>query len=146
VLTAERFQAVVQLITVFAQFVADYASRFAVAATPEEPAAVVNAKQFAQSHFNEPFTLDDVAQHVGVSRFYFCKLFKKATGVTFTDYIAQLRMEKAKTLLVDPSLRVTEVAFAAGFGSIPRFNSVFKQHVGMAPTEYRNSVRSQLPA
>ncbi|MBU6402667.1 MAG: helix-turn-helix transcriptional regulator, partial [Verrucomicrobia bacterium] len=82
---------------------------------------------------------------VSVSRFYFCKLFKKATGMTLTEYVARVRIEKAKTLLVDPSLRISEVVFAAGFGSIPRFNSVFKRYVGMPPTEYRAALRSQLP-
>jgi transcriptional regulator GlxA family with amidase domain len=64
--------------------------------------------------------------------------------MTLTDYVARVRVEKAKNLLVDPSLRISEVVFAAGFGSIPRFNSLFKQHVGMAPTEYRASLRLNL--
>jgi len=53
-----------------------------------------------------------------------------------------VRVEKAKALLVDPSLRISEVVFAAGFGSIPRFNSVFKRYVGMPPTEYRATLRA----
>jgi AraC-like DNA-binding protein len=85
-----------------------------------------------------------VAQHVHVSPFHFCKLFKKATGMTLTEYVARVRVEKAKALLVDPSLRISEVVFAAGFGSIPRFNSVFKRYVGMPPTEYRATLRTPL--
>jgi two-component system response regulator YesN len=65
--------------------------------------------------------------------------------MTLTEYIARVRVEKAKTLLVNPSLRISEVVFAAGFGSIPRFNSVFKRYVGMPPTEYRASLRAPLP-
>jgi AraC-like DNA-binding protein len=80
-----------------------------------------------------------------VSRFYFCKLFKKATGMTLTQYVGRVRVERAKTLLVDPSLRVSEVVYAAGFGSIPNFNSVFKRHVGMAPSKYRQTLRSPAP-
>jgi AraC-like DNA-binding protein len=79
---------------------------------------------------------------VNVSRFYFCKLFKKATGMTLTEYVSRVRVEKAKELLVDPALRVSEVVYAAGFGSIPRFNSVFKRYVGMPPTEYRASLKA----
>jgi AraC-like DNA-binding protein len=48
-------------------------------------------------------------------------------------------------LLVDPSLRVSEIVYAAGFGSIPRFNSVFKRYVGVPPTEYRAGLRSAVP-
>jgi AraC-like DNA-binding protein len=144
VVTTERFQAIVELLNVFAQYLADHASRWAIANSHEEPAVVTSAKEFIQSHVEEPVTLTQVAQHVHLSPFYFCKLFKKATGMTLTEYVARVRVEKAKTLLVDPSLRISEVVYAAGFGSIPRFNSVFKRHVGMPPTQYRATLRSPL--
>lgn len=142
VITADRFQAIIELVNVFAQQLADFASRQALACAEAEPHVVANAKQFVQSHAEEPITLGQVVEHVHVSRFYFCKLFKKATGMTLTEYVARVRVEKAKTLLGNPSLRITEVVYAAGFGSIPRFNSVFKRQVGMPPTEYRASLRS----
>ncbi len=145
VITPDRLQAAIQLLNVFAQYLADFASRHAMACSEAEPNAVASAKQFVQSHVEEAITLAQVVQHVHVSRFYFCKLFKKATGMTLTEYVARLRVEKAKTLLVDPSLRISEVVFAAGFGSIPRFNSVFKRYAGMAPTEYRATLRAPLP-
>ncbi len=146
VLTAERFQAAIQLLEVFAQYLADVASRQAIARTETDPQAVASAKEFIQAHVEEGITLSQVVDHVHVSRFYFCKLFKKATGLTLTEYVARVRVEKAKSLLGDPSKRISEVVFASGFGSIPRFNSVFKRHVGMPPTEYRASLRSQWPA
>jgi len=145
VVTAERFQAIIQLLNMFAHYLADYASRHVIGSSDAEPHAVATAKQFVQAHVEEPITLEQVVQHVHVSRFYFCKLFKKATGMTLTDYVTRVRIEKAKSLLVDPSRRISEVVFAAGFGSIPRFNSVFKRLVGMPPTEYRATLRSQLP-
>jgi AraC-like DNA-binding protein len=146
VITADRFQAIVQLLNVFAQYLADFATRHAIACSEAEPNAVASAKQFVQSHVEEPITLAQVVQHVHVSRFYFCKLFKKATGMTLTEYVSRVRVEKAKTLLVDPSLRISEVVYAAGFGSIPRFNSVFKRYVGMPPTEYRATLRTPMLA
>src|ERR1017187_1264791 len=145
VVTMDQCQAIIQLLNVFAQYVADLASRHVIALSEAEPTAVASAKQFVQSHAEEAITLSQVVQHVNVSRFYFCKLFKKVTGMTLTEYVSRVRVEKAKELLVDPSLRVSEVVYAAGFGSIPRFNSVFKHHVGMPPTEYRSTLRSQLP-
>jgi AraC-like DNA-binding protein/ligand-binding sensor protein len=146
VVTADAFQAVTQLLNVFAQYLAEFASRNAIACSGDEPSAVASAKEFVQSHAEEPLTLAQVVKHVKVSRFYFCKLFKKATGLTLTEYVARVRVEKAKTLLVDPSLRISEVVYAAGFGSIPHFNNVFKRHVGMPPTEYRANLKSQLLA
>jgi AraC-like DNA-binding protein len=145
VVTVERFEAIIELLNVFAQYLADYASRQALASSTKEPSAVVSAKQYVQTHVEDSITLTQVVEHVNVSRFYFCKLFKKTTGMTLTEYVSRVRVEKAKTLLVNPSLRISEVIYAAGFGSIPRFNSVFKRIVGMPPTEYRQTLRLQLP-
>jgi AraC-like DNA-binding protein/ligand-binding sensor protein len=144
VVTADRFQAIIQLLSVFVQYLTDCASRQAIACSEAEPEAVASAKQFVQSHAEEPIKLEQVVQHVNVSRFYFCKLFKKATGMTLTEYVSRVRVEKAKALLVDPSMRVSEVVYASGFGSIPRFNSVFKRYVGVPPTEYRAGLRATL--
>jgi AraC-like DNA-binding protein len=142
VVTTDRFQAIIQLLNVFVQYLADCGSRHALACAEAEPEAVASAKLFVQTHAEEPISLEQVVQHVHVSRFYFCKLFKKTTGMTLTEYVARVRVEKAKTLLVDPSLRISEIVYAAGFGSIPRFNSVFKSCVGVPPTEYRSALRS----
>jgi AraC-like DNA-binding protein/ligand-binding sensor protein len=141
VLAPDRLQAAIQLLNVFAQYFADFASRQVIATSHVEPRAVTDAKQFVQNHVEDTISLEEVVRHVHLSRFYFCKLFKKATGMTLTEYVARVRVEKAKTLLVDPSLRISEIVFASGFGSIPRFNSVFKRFVGIPPTEYRASLR-----
>ena len=145
VVTAERLQAIIQLLGFFATYLGEYATRQAVARAPNEPPAVTRAKDYVEAHLDEPITLDQMVRYVGVSRFYFCKLFKKSTGMTLTEHVARMRLEKAKAMLVDPAVRVSEVAFAAGFGSIPQFNSVFKRYVGIAPTEYRDSVRPDQP-
>lgn len=145
VVTADRFEAIIQLLGVFAQYLSDHIDRQAMEAGANEPVAVSNAKRFVRARVDEPITLAQVVEHVRVSRFYFCKLFKRATGMTLTEYVTRVRLEKAKTLLVDPSLRISEVVYASGFGSIPRFNSVFKRHMGMAPTAYRVALHSQSP-
>lgn len=77
---------------------------------------------------------------VNTSTFYFCKLFKRATGLTFTDYFARVRIEKAKTPLINPNRRVSEVAYDVGFQSLTHFNRVFKKIVGRSPSSYRQSV------
>ncbi len=142
VVNAERFEAIVQLLTVFSQYLADFIDQHAMAVSEQEPLAVGNAKRYVQENVDKPIALAQVVEHVGLSRFYFCKMFKKATGMTMTEYVTRLRLEKAKTLLGDSTLRISEVVYASGFGSIPRFNSVFKMHMGMAPSAYRVSLRS----
>jgi AraC-like DNA-binding protein len=72
-----------------------------------------------------------------MSAFYFCKIFKSATGVTFTDYVARARVEKTKQLLLNPNMRVSEAAFEAGFQSLSQFNRVFRRVEGQAPSSYR---------
>jgi len=128
---------------VFAQYLADFVDHHRVDQSEGEPAPVAIAKAFVQTNVGEEITLGQVVSRAGVSRFYFCKLFKRSTGMTLTQYVTHVRMERVKTLLVDPSLRISEIVYAAGFGSIPRFNSAFKQHFGIPPTAYRAAIRAQ---
>jgi AraC-like DNA-binding protein len=74
---------------------------------------------------------------VNMSAFYFCKMFKKATGMTFTDYLARVRVEKVKNLLLNPHKRVSEAAYEAGFQSLSQFNRVFRRIAGESPSAYR---------
>jgi AraC-like DNA-binding protein len=62
---------------------------------------------------------------------------KKATGVTFSEYLSRARLERAKSLLLDPNVRVSEAAFEAGFQSLTHFNRVFKNLIGTSPSEFR---------
>jgi len=137
VMPSEKFRAITELLHVFAQHLPQDATQHSIATSTAEPLAVSNAKKFICSHYDSEITLERVLQHVHVSRFHFCKIFKKATGMTLTDYTARVRVEKAKALLLEPALRISDVAFASGFGSIPQFNNIFKRMVGMPPTEYR---------
>src|SRR4029434_1902328 len=61
----------------------------------------------------------------------------KATGVNFTEYLSRVRIEKAKNLLLNPNLRISEIAYEVGFQSLTHFNRVFKKVAGESPTEYR---------
>jgi AraC-like DNA-binding protein/ligand-binding sensor protein len=143
VVTSERFEAIVQMLGIFAQYLGEQADSQAIENSEGEHAALSEAKEFVRARFEKPISLDRVVAHVGVNRFYFCKLFKRATGMTLTEYVTRVRLERVKAMLPDPSLRISEIVFAAGFGSIPRFNSVFKRHFGMPPTEYRVFLRSK---
>ena len=67
-------------------------------------------------------------------------MFKKATGVNFTAYVSRLRIEKAKNLLLNLNLNVSEIAYEVGFQSLTHFNRVFKKIMGQSPTEYREQL------
>jgi AraC-like DNA-binding protein len=103
-----------------------------------EPPAMTRARQYITEHRAEDIALDQVARAVNMSAFYFCKVFKAGTGLTFTDYIARARVEKTKTLLLNPNTRVSEAAYEAGFQSLSQFNRVFRRVTGEPPSTYRD--------
>jgi AraC-like DNA-binding protein len=139
VVVPEKLHAVATVLEVFAAYLAQHVGEIADSGESAEPPAVIRTRRFVEEKFGEPLTLPRIARHAHMSRFYLCRLFKKTTGVTLTQFIVRIRLEKATRLLAARGLRITEVAAAAGFGSLPRFNSVFKQHMGMSPTEYRST-------
>ena len=93
-----------------------------------------------RQHQSEDISLGQVAKAVSTSTFYFCKMFKKVTGINFTDYVSRVRVENAKNLLLNPNLRVSEIAYEVGFQSLTHFNRVFKKVIGRSPTEYRRQL------
>jgi AraC-like DNA-binding protein len=103
----------------------------------DEPPVITRAKQFIEENQAEDISLGQVAKAVNSSTFHFCKMFKKTTGLNFTDYVSRVRIEKAKNLLLNPNLRVSEIAYEVGFQSLTHFNRVFKKITGQSPTEYR---------
>lgn len=143
VIEAERFEAMRQLLNLFAQQLGDCADRSWTISQTTEPRAITQAKAFLHAHLGEPIRLAQVAAAAHLSRFHFSRMFRSATGVTLTDYIARLRVDRAKQLLGDASVRVSEVAFATGFSSISQFNTVFRKTVGQSPTQFRNCQRGE---
>lgn len=137
VVSEKQFQGAVRLLTILATQLAESASRHLLAAQRHEPPSVTRAKNFVHAHAGERVTLRQTAAHVHVSRHHFCKIFKQATGMTFTEFVARVRVGKAKELLSDPQLRITDVADSAGFSSISQFNRVFRRYAGNSPTACR---------
>lgn len=142
VVPRRKLDAVTHLLRVFADHLSLLSNQIAVQRNHAEPPVITRARQFIQEHQGEPLSLGQVARAVNTSTFYFCKLFKKVTGVNFTEYVSRVRVEKARNLLLNPNLRVSEIAYEVGFQSLTHFNRVFKKLLGQSPTEYR----AQLPA
>jgi YesN/AraC family two-component response regulator len=98
------------------------------------------ALAFMSEHFAEPISLANVAREAGLSRFHFCRLFHHEIGVPFHEHLHDLRVHRAKTLLADRYLRVSEVAYAVGFNDLSHFDRTFRKMVGRSPSEYRASL------
>lgn len=85
-----------------------------------------------------PFILEDWAARAGVSRHYFCKLFRQAMGFSPMDFVTRCRLQAAKQWLLEhPALPVGRIAEDAGYPSASYFNKRFSEHEGVTPTEYR---------
>ena len=140
VLTPKQYESLLRLLTIFGQHLALVCNQLLVRQKNSEPPTITRARQFIGEHQAEKLSLAEVAQAVNTSTFYFCKLFKQATGFNFTDYLSRLRFEKAKNLLLNPNLRVSEIAYEAGFQSLTHFNRVFRRLAGHSPTEYRSQL------
>jgi AraC-like DNA-binding protein/ligand-binding sensor protein len=142
VLSARQHDGVVKLLSIFAQHISMVSNQILVQQENFEPPAITRAKQFILENQAEDLSLGQVAKSVNTSIFYFCKMFKKATGLNFTDYVSRIRVEKAKNLLLNRNLRVSEIAYEVGFQSLTHFNRVFKKVMGQSPTEYRGRLVS----
>jgi AraC-like DNA-binding protein len=137
VVTPRQHEAIVRLLHIFAQHLSMLSNQVVVQHDNAEPPVILRAKEYIHEHQTEELSLGQVAKAVNTSTFYFCKMFKKVTGINFTDYLSRVRIEKSKNLLLNPNLRVSEIAFEVGFQSLTHFNRVFKRILGQSPTEYR---------
>lgn len=137
VVPQKQHEAVVRLLSIFAQHLSMLSNQVVVQQENAEPPVILRAKEFIQEHQTENLRLGHVARACNTSTFYFCKMFKKITGINFTDYLSRVRIEKSKNLLLNPNLRVSEIAYEVGFQSLTHFNRVFKKILGQSPTEYR---------
>ncbi len=141
VVSPEQHAAAVKLLTIFAEHLEMVTNQIVIQRDNAEPPMITKAKDFIRQHHAEDLSLPQVAQFAHTSPFNFCKLFKRATGLTFTSYLSRVRIEKSKNLLINPQLRVGEIAYEVGFQSLTSFNRVFQKLLGQSPTEYRLKLR-----
>jgi AraC-like DNA-binding protein len=140
VIGPRQYEAMVRLLAIFAEHLSMVSNQLVVQQDHAEPQMIARARHFIDEHQSEELSLTEVAKAVNCSTFYFCKMFKKATGLHFTEYLSRVRVEKAKNLLLNPNLRVSEIAYEVGFQSLTHFNRVFRRLVGQSPTEYRHKL------
>ena len=106
-----------------------------------EPVEIWKTRKFIEEYSGEELSLRRVAKAVNIHPNYLSERFKQVTGMNFVDYVAHTRFEKACKLLHDGALRISDIAFAAGFQSLSQFNRVFKKISGKSPTQFRAAKR-----
>lgn len=140
VVDPKQYQSIIRLLEIFAMHLSALSNQLVLQEQKAESPMIQKAKAFIDENQGEDIRLAQVAGAVNTSSFYFCKMFKQTTGMTFTDYLARLRVEKLKNLLLNPHVRVSEAAFQVGFQSLSQFNRVFRKVTGESPTAYRERV------
>ncbi|MCQ6563825.1 response regulator transcription factor [Paenibacillus mendelii] len=104
--------------------------------------SVEKAKSFIDANFSQPINLTDLAQAYYMNPGYFSTLFRQYTGHNFLEYLTQLRMEHAKSLIAsNPSVKISDVAVLCGYQDLKHFRKLFKRYSGVTPLQYKEDAK-----
>jgi len=106
----------------------------------ENDSAVEQGCRYIEENFTWDISLEDAAEHCGLSSFYFSRLFKRKKKITFIDYLTNRRMEEARRLLADGGLSIKEISGMTGYSDPNYFTRVFKRVEGLSPSAYRSKI------
>lgn len=90
---------------------------------------------FISTHYQEPILIDSICNHVGVSKFHFCRIFKDVTNLTVNEYITHFRCTRAQLLLSQPNSSIADCANACGFSDASYFSKTYRKHFGYLPSQ-----------
>ena len=111
---------------------------YAIETNVQENSTIFLIKAFISKNFqNENLSVKDISEHVYLSTSYVCTIFKNETGKTLNQYLTDYRMERAKTLLLDPRYKITDISAKVGYSDSNYFGKTFKKMVGLSPSEFR---------
>ncbi len=96
------------------------------------------AMDLLDANYSDDISLDDISRHLKINKSYFCSIFKKETGKTFSQLVNEIRIEKSKELLTKNDLSILEIALSVGFNNQNYFSSTFKKFNNKTPIEFRN--------
>ena len=108
-----------------------------VTTAPEESFRSILA--YIDAHYTEPLSVREISRVFSYNETYFCRLFKKKTGLTVLEYIRILRLDLAKKLLKSEKYEIRDIAWKCGFPDESYFSRAFKAHTGKTPREFRNN-------
>ena len=103
--------------------------------------ALLRVQNHLDEHYNQPYTLDELATLAGMSRSHLCHQFRDAFDSTIGQYVIRKRMSVAQRMLYDVNLRISEIAETVGYSDIYQFSKQFKKSFGVSPTKYREEQR-----
>lgn len=98
---------------------------------------ILQAIQYINRHYTENLSLDFIADHVHLSKYYFCRQFSQTTGATFLDYLNNIRLSKAHQLLLNSDLSIAKIAAQTGFSSSVQLSRTFRSVYKVTPAAFR---------
>ena len=98
--------------------------------------SISEAVRYIDTHLSDKISVDDIAKHVHLSKYYFCHLFKQHTHMSPVTYITERRLSTAKKLMLYSDLTLSEIAIYSGFHSFSNFSNVFKKSEGICPRDF----------
>lgn len=143
VLSPAKLRAALRMLDVLARLFGEALTCRSTAFPVPDPPRLAQVKAYLAQHVGERLTTAQVAKTLNLSNAYFCRLFRRMTGLTFHAYLAQVRVEAAKQQLQNTFTPITEICYGTGFQSVSDFNRVFKTWVGCSPSQYRREARRQ---
>ncbi len=138
-MSPEKLDSTFKLLTLISEYFCEMGYQINLASKNHIYPEIRAARQYIQKNYQNPIKLGEVAEYVGFSEGYFSRLFAKVTGDSFTSYLQKIRIERAKKLLAETDLSVTEIAFQAGFSSIQCFYQTFHKAENCSPSQYRKN-------
>lgn len=103
----------------------------------QEQHFIFDIAKYVDQHYQEDLSLHEIAQRFYVSREYISRKFKQQFGINLSEYLAQIRIQKAQLLLLNPHFRIAQIAAMVGYQDEKYFSKVFKKVTGMSPVAYR---------
>lgn len=104
---------------------------------------IMKAKDFIQRNYTHKIYMNDVAGYVGLSPYYFSRIFKQEAGLSFTQYINKIRIKKSKEFIRNHTMSLGEIAEKVGYEDFSYFSRVFRKCEGCLPSEFRKKIRNK---
>lgn len=133
----DKLRALVDLVSLIGNYMVESENKLLFLEAFKEKNKISAARQFVGDNYQRKLSVSEVARLVGLSASRFSHLFKEETGTSFVNYVNRYRIERAKELLVNSKLTVTEIADAVGFQSLPHFNRIFRKLESRSPSAHR---------
>lgn len=104
---------------------------------------IEKVKRYIKDNYNKDITRDDIASHVFLNPDYLSRTFKKATGLSLTEYLTEQRIEKSMQLLSTSNIQISSIADEVGYNNMNYFSKIFKKLTGNTPVEYRKKSQNK---